>query len=80
MSEFELIQPRSSLLGLERFVATGLGSRGGANKPSNKDRRSPSASVADSTEYRLATALRSRGGPNKVSNKLKRRLVSYLYT
>jgi hypothetical protein len=63
----------------EYFLATGLGSRGGPNKESNKLRRSPQSYLATSLEYRLATALRSRGGPNKVSNKLKRSLVSYLY-
>lgn len=67
---------------LEYFMATGLGSRGGPNKLSNKLRRSPLSYLSkDATplEYFLATALRSRGGPNKVSNKLKRCLGSYLF-
>jgi hypothetical protein len=79
MSEFELIEQRQGLLGWASFVASGLGSRGGPNKASNKWRSSPHSYLADSLEHRLATALRSRGGPNKVTNKLKRRLVSYLY-
>ena len=64
---------------LEYFVASGLGSRGGPNKVSNKLRSSPRSYLADSVEYLMASALRSRGGPNKESNKLKRRLASYLY-
>lgn len=61
---------------VEYFMATGLGSRGGPNKESNKARRCPRAYLA-TLEYLVATALRSRGGPNKVSNKLKRRPSSY---
>jgi hypothetical protein len=65
---------------LEYFMATGLGSRGGPNKTSNKLRRSPqSYDAIISQEQLMATALRSRGGPNKASNKLKRSLASYLY-
>jgi hypothetical protein len=68
---------------LEYFLATGLGSRGGPNKASNKLRSSPasyaSGNAAVTTEYFLATGLRSRGGPNKVSNKLKRCPGSYLF-
>jgi hypothetical protein len=67
---------------LEYFMATGLGSRGGPNKVSNKLRRSPQSYLpkdAAPLEYFLATALRSRGGPNKVSNKLKRCPSSYLF-
>ncbi len=67
---------------LEHFVATGLGSRGGPNKVSNKLKRSPMSYLlrnAIPLEYFIATGLRSRGGPNKVTNKLKRRLSSYLY-
>jgi hypothetical protein len=61
---------------LEYFMATGLGSRGGPNKVSNKLRRCPKAYLA-TLEYLMATGLRSRGGPNKVSNKLKRCPSSY---
>ena len=61
---------------LEHFMATGLGSRGGPNKESNKLRRCPRAYLA-SLEYLVATARRSRGGPNKASNKLRRRPSSY---
>lgn len=67
---------------LEYFLATGLGSRGGPNKLSNKAKRSPSSYLAKDAapvEYFLATGLRSRGGPNKVSNKLKRCPSSYLF-
>jgi hypothetical protein len=67
---------------LERFMASGFGSRGGPNKVSNKLRRSPGAYLANnaaSLEYFMAMALRSRGGPNKVSNKLKRCQSSYLF-
>jgi hypothetical protein len=79
MSEFELIEQRQGLLGYASFVASGLGSRGGPNKASNKWRSSPQSYLADSLEHLLGAALRSRGGPNKVSNKLKRRLIAYLY-
>ena len=64
---------------LETFMATGLGSRGGPNKVSNKLRRSPQSYRPASLERLMATALRSRGGPNKVSNKLRRNMGSYLY-
>ena len=67
---------------LEEFVATGLGSRGGPNKVSNKLKRNPMSYIlrnAIPLEHFLASALRSRGGPNKVTNKLKSRLSSYLY-
>ena len=67
---------------LEEFVATGLGSRGGPNKVSNKSKRSPMSYLlrnAIPLDYFIATALRSRGGPNKVTNKLRTRLSSYLY-
>jgi hypothetical protein len=64
---------------LEYFMASGLGSRGGPNKESNKLRSSPQSYVADSLEYLMASALRSRGGPNKESNKLRRSQASYLY-
>lgn len=67
---------------VEYFLATGLGSRGGPNKLSNKVKRTPSSYLAKEAapvEYFLATGLRSRGGPNKVSNKLKRCPSSYLF-
>ena len=67
---------------LERFMATGLGSRGGPNKISNKLKRSPMSYLlrnAIPLEYLMATGLRSRGGPNKATNKLRSRLSSYLY-
>ena len=67
---------------LEYFLATGLGSRGGPNKLSNKVKRTSQSYLskeAVSPEYFLATGLRSRGGPNKVSNKLKRCPSSYLF-
>jgi hypothetical protein len=67
---------------LEHFMATGLGSRGGPNKVSNKLKRSPMSYFlrnAIPLEYFMATGLRSRGGPNKVTNKLRRCLSSYLY-
>jgi hypothetical protein len=67
---------------LEYFMATGLGSRGGPNKVSNKLKRTPLSYLfgdAAPKDYLLATGLRSRGGPNKVSNKLRRSLGSYLY-
>jgi hypothetical protein len=66
----------------EYFLATGLGSRGGPNKVSNKLRSSPQSYLSRDAvprEYFLATGLRSRGGPNKVSNKLKRCPSSYLF-
>ncbi len=69
----------ADLKSLEYFMASGLGSRGGPNKVSNKLRSSPQSYVADSLEYLMASALRSRGGPNKVTNKLKRSMASYLY-
>jgi hypothetical protein len=71
-------EPRS----LEYFMATGLGSRGGPNKVSNKLRSKPTSYLfkdAVPLEYFLATGLRSRGGPNKVSNKLRRCPSSYLF-
>ncbi len=64
---------------LEYFMASGLGSRGGPNKVSNKLRSRPQSYVTKSLDYLMASALRSRGGPNKVTNKLKRSLASYLY-
>ncbi len=67
---------------LEHFMATGLGSRGGPNKISNKLKRRPMSYLlrnAIPLEYLMATGLRSRGGPNKVTNKLRSRLSSYLY-
>ncbi len=69
----------ADLKSLEYFMASGLGSRGGPNKVSNKLRSSPQSYVASSLEYLMASALRSRGGPNKVTNKLKRSMASYLY-
>lgn len=69
----------ADLKSLEYFMASGLGSRGGPNKVSNKLRSSPQSYLANSMEYLMASALRSRGGPNKVTNKLKRSLASYLY-
>lgn len=84
MSDSETLIDRPSLFDLktadtktlEYFMATGLGSRGGPNKESNKLRRCPRAYLA-TLEYLVATGLRSRGGPNKVSNKSKRRPSSY---
>lgn len=84
MSKSEMLTGRRGLFGsktvdaktLEYFMATGLGSRGGPNKVSNKLRSCPRAYLA-TLEYLMATGLRSRGGPNKVSNKLKRRPSSY---
>ena len=67
---------------LEYFMATGLDSRGGPNKVSNKLKRTPLSYLfggAAPKDYLLATGLRSRGGPNKVSNKLRRCLGSYLF-
>lgn len=67
---------------VEHFVATGLGSRGGPNKVSNKLKRNPISYLLRngiSLEYLMATGLRSRGGPNKVTNKLRSCLSSYLY-
>lgn len=67
---------------LEHFMATGLGSRGGPNKVSNKSKRKPMSYLLRNSiplEYLMATGLRSRGGPNKVTNKLRSRLASYLY-
>jgi hypothetical protein len=69
----------ADLKSLEYLMASGLGSRGGPNKVSNKLRSSPQSYVADSLDYLMASALRSRGGPNKVTNKLKRSMASYLY-
>lgn len=87
MSKSEMFECGQGLLGamrlgrggLEAFMATGLGSRGGPNKASNKLRRSPQSYRPASLERLMATALRSRGGPNKVSNKLRRNMGSYLY-
>lgn len=67
---------------LESFMASGLGSRGGPNKVSNKLKRCPKAYLADHSiplEYLMATGLRSRGGPNKLTNKVRRSLSSYLF-
>ena len=70
----------ADLKSLEYFMASGLGSRGGPNKVSNKLRSDPQAYVPDSSlEYLMASGLRSRGGPNKVTNKMRRGLASYLY-
>jgi hypothetical protein len=90
MSKDEMIAGSQGLLGsklaqsgtaaLERFMATGLGSRGGPNKMSNKLKRSPKSYLTNSLatlDYFIATALRSRGGPNKVSNKLRTRPSAY---
>jgi hypothetical protein len=64
----------------EYFMASGLGSRGGPNKVTNKLRSSPKSYVPDNTlEFLMASALRSRGGANKITNKMKRSLASYLY-
>jgi len=81
-SKFVRGGPRVDLATLEYFMATGLGSRGGPNKVSNKLRSSPQSYLSRDAvpqEYFLATGLRSRGGPNKVSNKLKRCPSSYLF-
>jgi hypothetical protein len=79
-SKFIRVSPAPDPQSPEYFLATGLGSRGGPNKVSNKLRSKPLAySDAISLEQLLATGLRSRGGPNKVSNKLKRCLGSYLF-
>ena len=64
---------------LEYFMASGLGSRGGPNKVTNKLRSSPQSYKASTLDYLMASALRSRGGPNKVTNKLRRSMASYLY-
>jgi hypothetical protein len=67
---------------LEYFLATGLGSRGGPNKLSNKMKRNPQAYFSNESvesAYFLASGLRSRGGPNKLSNKVKRCPGSYLF-
>ena len=67
---------------LEQFVATGLGSRGGPNKVSNKYKRNPMTYLlrnAIALECFIAVGLRNRRGPNKVTNKLKRGLRSFLY-
>jgi hypothetical protein len=63
----------------EYFMASGLGSRGGPNKATNKVRSNPQSYMARSLDYLLATSLHSRGGPNKATNKLSRRAASYLY-
>ena len=68
---------------LEQFVATGLGSRGGPNKLSNKYKRNPMSYLlrnAIALEDFIAVGLRSRRGPNKVTNKLKKGLSLFLYT
>ena len=67
---------------LEQFVATGLGSRGGPNKVSNKYKRNPMSYLlrnAIALEDFIAVGLRSRRGPNKVTNKLKKGLSLFLY-
>jgi len=69
----------ADLQSLEYFMASGLGSRGGPNKESNKVRRSPQSYIATSLDYLMASALRSRGGPNKETNKVRRSQASYLY-
>lgn len=72
----------AALQSLEYFMASGLGSRGGPNKVSNKLRSRPEsyrAGDAFEPEYVLATGLGSRGGPNKVSNKLRSRPASYRF-
>lgn len=66
---------------LESFMASGLGSRGGPNKLSNKWMRTPGTySLHDPKKVVdfLATGLGSRGGPNKISNKLRSSPVSYV--
>lgn len=81
-SRFIHIGPAMPVQSPEYFLATGLGSRGGPNKVSNKLRTNPTAYTPVESApvgYLLASGLRSRGGPNKVSNKLKRRPSSYLY-
>jgi hypothetical protein len=72
----------SGLQPLESFIATGLGSRGGPNKASNKLRSRPESyrpAEAAAPEYFLATGLGSRGGPNKASNKLRSRPEAYQF-
>ena len=66
---------------LENFLASGLGSRGGPNKVSNKMKRCPSSYLSPdrARDLFIATGLGSHGGPNKESNKLKRSPASYLY-
>jgi hypothetical protein len=82
-SKFVRVGPRAAdAAPLEYFLATGLGSRGGPNKVSNKLRSKPTSYLSKDAvplEYFLATGLRSRGGPNKVSNKLRRCPSSYLF-
>lgn len=90
MSKYEMLAGSHGLFGsefvkgsaaaLERFMATGFGSRGGPNKVSNKLKRCPGAyhaADAATRDYFIATALRSRGGPNKPSNKLRTRPGAY---
>lgn len=82
---FASVQAQLATMGaktLEYFLATGLGSRGGPNKVSNKLKRCPSSymSLSKALELFLATGLGSRGGPNKASNKLKRCPSSYSYS
>jgi hypothetical protein len=89
MSKYEMSAGGRGLPGFElaegaaalgRFMATGFGSRGGPNKPSNKLKRCPGAYHAAglaTRDYFMATALRSRGGPNKPSNKLRTRPGAY---
>jgi hypothetical protein len=79
-SKFIRVSPALDPNSPEYMLATGLGSRGGPNKVSNKLRSKPAA-YSDSlpVEQLLATGRRSRGGPNKVSNKLRRTLGSYLF-
>lgn len=90
MSNFEMFglkfgQDRSGMedgKAMEHFMASGLGSRGGPNKVSNKLRSRPMSYLSTDSaplEYFMATGLRSRGGPNKASNKLRSRPISYLF-
>jgi hypothetical protein len=79
-SKFIRVSPSLDPNSPEYMLATGIGSRGGPNKVSNKLRSKPAAySDAISLEQLLATGRRSRGGPNKVSNKLRSNLSSYLF-
>jgi len=79
-AKFVKVEENAVATPVERFMATGFGSRGGPNKVSNKLKRCPTAYLANSSatlEYFMAMALRSRGGPNKVSNKLRTRPSAY---
>jgi hypothetical protein len=81
-SKFIRAEPAPDPRSPEYLLATGIGSRGGPNKVSNKLRSRPAAylpSDAVPLEHLLAAGLRSRGGPNKASNKLKSRPAAYLF-